>query len=430
MTAKMQVPDGWQMVRLEDVTRVNPRRPRLNIRDDTPITFIPMAAVAENCQGILSPKQREYREIAHGYTYFEENDVLFAKITPCLQNGKHILANGLTGGFGFGTTEFHVIRAGSRIEPRHLYRVLTQQPNIEKCMRSFIGTAGQQRVQPETLKSLPILLPPLPEQRAIAAVLDAIDEAIKHTEAVIAATERLREALLHELLTCGVPGWHTAWRDAPGIGTIPADWDVVRLGDVCDVKSGLAMGPHRSPRDNPKPYLTVANVQADRVTLGEPRLMQLTDAEYSSRILLTGDIVLVEGHAQISQLGRAALVPPEADGYTFQNHLFRVRPGERCNAVFVCAYVNGRNGRRYFGSFGGTTSGLNTVSAANVRTLPLPMPPIEEQRAMAVVLGGVNDAIEQAREEWDGLRSLKASTADVLLTGRVRMKIGKEKCDA
>ena len=75
-----------------------------------------------------------------------------------------------------------------------------------------------------------LLLPPLPEQRAIAAVLDAIDEAIERTEAVVAATERLRDALLHELLTRGIPGWHTAWKDAPGIGTIPASWEVVRWG--------------------------------------------------------------------------------------------------------------------------------------------------------------------------------------------------------
>ena len=105
----------------------------------------------------------------------------------------------------------------------------------------FSGTAGQQRVQPETLKSLLILLPPLPEQRAIAAVLDSIDEAIERTEAVIAATERLRDALLHELLTRGVPGWHTEWKEAPGIGTIPnsfADWEVVRLGDVAEVGDG------------------------------------------------------------------------------------------------------------------------------------------------------------------------------------------------
>ena len=80
-------------------------------------------------------------------------------------------------------------------------------------------------------------LPQLIEQRAIAAVLDSIDEAIERTEAVIAATERLRDALLHELLTRGVPGWHTEWKEAPGIGTIPADWEVVRLGDVAEVNA-------------------------------------------------------------------------------------------------------------------------------------------------------------------------------------------------
>ena len=64
-------------------------------------------------------------------------------------------------------------------------------------------------------------------------MLDSIDEAIKRTEAVIATTERLRDSLLHELLTRGVPGWHSEWKEAPGIGTIPASWEVARLGDVC-----------------------------------------------------------------------------------------------------------------------------------------------------------------------------------------------------
>ena len=79
-----------------------------------------------------------------------------------------------------------------------------------------------------------LLLPPLDEQRAIAAVLDSIDEAIERTEEVIAATERLRDALLHDLLTRGLPGRHTEWKEVRGLGTIPASWDVVRLGDVCE----------------------------------------------------------------------------------------------------------------------------------------------------------------------------------------------------
>ena len=100
--------------------------------------------------------------------------------------------------------------------------------------------------------SLPILLPPLSEQRAIAAVLDSIDEAIERTEAVITATERLRDALLHQLLTRGVPGWHTQWKDVPGIGTVPAAWDVVRLGDVAVVKPESTEGrPWGQPLKKP-----------------------------------------------------------------------------------------------------------------------------------------------------------------------------------
>ena len=107
------VPAGWQAVRLGDVAEVNPRRPRLTVADDTQIPFIPMAALGENCAGILEREEREYREVQGGYTYFEENDLLFSKITPCVQNGKHALAREIKGGFGFGTTEFHVVRAGA-----------------------------------------------------------------------------------------------------------------------------------------------------------------------------------------------------------------------------------------------------------------------------------------------------------------------------
>ena len=270
-------------------------------------------------------------------------------------------------------------------------------------------------------RSLPIPLPPLAEQRAIAAVLDAIDEAIECTEEVIAATERLRDALLHELLTRGLPGRHSEWADVPGLGTVPACWDVVRLGDVCEVTSGFAMGPQRAPRDHPRPYLTVANVHTDHVTVDEVRYMELTDAEYASRSLRAGDVVVVEGHAQVSQLGRAAIVPPSAEGFTFQNHLFRVRLLDWGDLGFVTAFINGLRGRAYFASFGGTTSGLNTVSARNVRLLPLPWPSGSEQQAIAAALDGVGGTIERAREERARLHSLQASAADALLTGRVRV---------
>ena len=125
----------------------------------------------------------------------------------------------------------------NRVVGRFLARALASESTGREFARIANGVT-RFGLTLDATRSLPILLPPLSEQRPIAAVLDAIDDAIERTEAVITATERLRDALLHQLLTRGVPGWHTQWKDVPGIGTIPAAWDVVRLGDVVTIASG------------------------------------------------------------------------------------------------------------------------------------------------------------------------------------------------
>ena len=417
-----QVPPGWQVVRLEDVAEVNPRRPKLNVRAQTPVTFIPMAAVAEDCTGIISRGQRAYREIASGYTYFQEDDVLFAKITPCLQNGKHALATELKEGFGFGTTEFHVIRAGRAINPRHLFRVLTQRPNIEKCTRYFSGTAGQQRVQPETLKSLLILLPPLPEQRAIAAVLDSIDEAIERTEAIIAATERLRDALLHELLTRGVPGWHTEWKEVPGIGTIPACWEVVRLGDESEriTKGTTPTTLGRQYTSSGVRFLRVENISDDgTITGGKLRFIDQDTHSILSRSILRGnDLVLSIAGA----LGRSALVTGDVLPANLNQALaiIRLSPASRILPVFLSYVLRARAIQEQINGMRVELAQAN-VSLRQVGMLRIPIPHFAEQLAIANTLDCVNAANRRAREERDRITSLKSSAADAMLTGRVRV---------
>ena len=322
MASKAQMPRGWRLVRLGDVAEINPRRPPLSVPAETPVTFLPMAAIAESSQGIVARESRPYSEVSTGYTYFEENDFLFSKITPCLQNGKHTLATGLRGGFGFGTTEFHVVRTSSILTAPFMFRALTQAHIIDRCSKSFTGTAGQQRVQPETLKDLPILLPPLPEQRAIAAVLDSIDDAIERTAAVIAATEQLRDSLLHELLTRGVPGWHSEWKDVPGLGTIPADWEVVSMGEVYEVQLGKMLSPKAKQGANPKPYLTNRNVRWGGFDLADLPTMDFDEREIKKFQLRQGDLMVCEG----GDTGRAAVwEEPIVDCY-YQKALHRLRP--------------------------------------------------------------------------------------------------------
>ena len=195
------IPAAWQVARLEEVAEINPKRPRLIVDSETPVTFLPMSAVSEKAKGIIDRALHPFAEVSKGYTYFEEGDVLFSKITPCLQNGKHTLATGLVGGFGFGTTEFHVLRAKTGVTGTYLFRVVTQPHIIDRCAKSFTGTAGQQRVQPEILKDIPVPLPTLAEQQAIAAALDGVDAAVDVAREEREGLRLLKESATDALLT-------------------------------------------------------------------------------------------------------------------------------------------------------------------------------------------------------------------------------------
>ena len=153
------------------------------------------------------------------------------------------------------------------------------------------------------------MCPPIPEQRAIAAVLDSIDEAIERTEAVIAATEQLRDSLLHELLTRGVPGRHTKWKEVPGLGTIPADWDVVRLGDR------LEEGPTNGIYKPDTEYGSgVCLIRIDDFGFGEFnsfgnfQRIRVTEGEICRYEVREGDIVVNRVNS-LSHIGKSVLIP-------------------------------------------------------------------------------------------------------------------------
>ena len=413
MASKAQMPRGWRLVRLGDVAEINPRRPPLSVPAETPVTFLPMAAIAESSQGIVARESRPYSEVSTGYTYFEENDFLFSKITPCLQNGKHTLATGLRGGFGFGTTEFHVVRTSSILTAPFMFRALTQAHIIDRCSKSFTGTAGQQRVQPETLKDLPILLPPLPEQRAIAAVLDSIDDAIERTDAVITATEQLRDSLLHELLTRGVPGWHTEWKDLPGLGTIPADWEVVRLEEVAKVERGkFAHRPRNEPRfyGGDVPFIQTGDVvRADgRIKEHSQTLNQLGMS--ISRLFPAGTIVLTIA----ANIGETAIAEyPVA----FPDSLVGVIP-RRINTNFLEYFLRTQKSRlNHFAP----ESAQKNINLDDLRPLLTPLPSSQEQHSIASCIDEVAETLAQVQQERERLSAMKDSTADALLTGRVRV---------
>ena len=412
-----QVPDGWQGVRLGDVATMSqggtPRK-KLPEYFDGHIPFVTGADLTEFRIG--RSNARSFLTIEG----FNSGD------TAVCEPGTLLLATRTAVGLAGIATEvmgasqdITCLAANGRVDSEYLCRSLLQ--SAQSLRRRARGTTIQ-GISREDVSSLPILLPPLPEQRAIAAVLDSIDEAIERTEAVIAATERLRDALLHELLTRGVPGWHSEWKEAPGIGTIPACWEVVRLGEILKTTTyGTNVSLDGEGR---VPILRMNNLQDGEIDLTDVRRADLADKDLRQLNLVPGDILFNRTNS-LDLVGKVAIVRNLPQPISFASYLVRLRVQEVCanpfwlSAVLSCSSYQSRIQR--FATPGVSQANINPTS---LKSLTIPLPSLREQCTVAAMLNSVDDTIDGLRKEQDRLQTMKASAADALLAGRVRVFCG------
>src|SRR5687768_12323912 len=189
-----------RMATLGEVCEINPRLPKDHgLQAHSEVAFVPMAAVDEISATIAQRMVRPFGEVRKGYTPFAEGDVLFAKITPCMENGKVAIARDLAGGRGFGSTEFHVLRAGEAVLPEWIYFFLRQQRVRNAARRSLTGTAGQQRVPTAYMAGTAIPVPELVEQRRLVDMLGCADSMVRLRRRARALTELMVLALLGDM---------------------------------------------------------------------------------------------------------------------------------------------------------------------------------------------------------------------------------------
>ena len=269
----------------------------------------------------------------------------------------------------------------------------------------------------DATRFLPILLPPLPEQRAIAAVLDSIDEAIERAEAVIVATERLHGALLHQLLTWGVPGWHMEWKEEPGVGTFPACWEVVRLARIYEVQLGKMLSPKARQGKNPRPYLTNRNVRWGEFDLSDLSTMDFDHREIEKFHLRPGDLLVCEG----GDTGRAAVWLGEISDCYYQKALHRLRPtSENAISEFMLAVLMSYATKGILLEHSLRTS-ISHLTRERLLRMRIANPSRSEQERIVAVLRSVATRTKGAHAEREALAVLKTSVAAALLTGSLRV---------
>lgn len=160
------------MARLGDICTINPKSP--GFQDKLIVSFIPMTKVGEN--GEFDPSERKtYQEVKKGFTYFQNGDVLFAKITPCMENGKGAIAQSLENGIGFGSTEFHVLRPlPEYVTSEWLFYFLSWSAFRKEAEKNMTGSAGQKRVPKSFLAEYVVDVPNLSTQKKTTNTLDKI----------------------------------------------------------------------------------------------------------------------------------------------------------------------------------------------------------------------------------------------------------------
>lgn len=206
---KIQI-DSWVHINLKQVCEVNPKKIALqNLEDDLEVSFYPMAAISEITGKVITPQLRTLKEVKTGFTSFREGDVIFAKITPCMENGKSAVVDKLVNDIGFGSTEFYVLRCNSRLFNRYLHYIIRDRQFRDCAKEVMTGAVGQQRVPKSFLEEYLLYLPTVDEQKEVVRLLDGFIKREQEVEAkckdLITNIDLLKKSILSRAF-CGELG--------------------------------------------------------------------------------------------------------------------------------------------------------------------------------------------------------------------------------
>jgi type I restriction enzyme S subunit len=173
MLEVIELPEGWCWATIADLCELNPKHDR-SCPPDLPVSFVPMAAVCEVDGRIVSPEVRPLGEVSRGYTHFADGDVIFAKITPCMENGKAASVRGMVNGLACGTTEFFVLRPRGAVDQDYLFHFIRQESFRRAARATMQSGVGQARVPKEFVLATEVPIAPIAEQLRIVAKIEAL----------------------------------------------------------------------------------------------------------------------------------------------------------------------------------------------------------------------------------------------------------------
>ena len=449
----MGCPPGWAKVPLPEICTINPRVDKNTIDEETVVSFVPMPAVEAETGKIDVSETRSFGAVRKGYTPFRKGDVLFAKITPCMENGKMAIVPDLVSEYGFGSTEFHVLRPATGVDPRLLYHIVSNRAFRFHAERNMTGAVGQKRVPAIILQSHEIDLPPTNEQRRIADKIEQLFDEIDRGVQSLRDAKRTIDLYRQSLLKTAFEGRLTAnWRaERPSkpkspqvllayireqrqeayntalhqwerplsqrcqkgekgrrpakpkpLRRLPADQIEHGIPGWATVPLGLAVVDPIYGTSKKCGYgagatgvLRIPNIKTGHIDTTDLKSADFDETEVDRFSLQGGDVLTVRSNGSLSIVGKPAMVQQQHTDYLFAGYLIRLRPiAQSLIPKYLVYLLMEPKVRAQIETKAKSTSGVNNISARELQELNVPICSPEEQAEIVRILDTSLEATE------------------------------------
>ena len=432
-------------VPLSDAVQVNPKIDRTALTDETEVSFVPMAAVGAASGHIDVSTVRPYAEVKKGYTNFCNGDVLFAKVTPCMENGKMAVARQLKNGVGFGSTEFHVLRPREGVDSQYIYYFVSSQTFRKEAAGHMTGAVGLRRVPSAFLESAEIPLPPLERQREIVAELEKqfsrLDEAVANLLRVKANLKRYKASVLkaavegrlveteatqahregrtyetgEQLLQRILAERRTQWTgkgkykepESPvldGLNPLPQGWIYATTEQMCEqIASGSTPSPEAMfPGSGEVPFLKVYNLTFDGSLDFTVKPTYVSNATHQGLLArsrsIPGDVLMnIVG----PPLGKVSIVPPTFPEWNINQAIVTFRASSGLVNRLLAHWLLAQSVLSRLERTAKATAGQHNLQVSTSRKLPIPVPPLVEQTRIVAEVDRHLSIVREVEAEVD-----------------------------
>ena len=415
-----RVPIDWEVGALSEIAEINPKR---TLKKGAVYPFVEMAALDSDSHRVKFTRLRKYEG---GGTKFRNGDTLFARITPCTENGKTAFIDFLEKKeFGHGSTEFIVLGPKDNVHPKFIYYSTKWDRVRNIAIAKMEGTSGRQRVPNRVFsEDIFVPLPPSTDQKKIAEILTTVDDAIEKTAQVIEKIKELKKGLMQRLLTRGIG--HKKFKKTE-IGEIPVDWEFIKLNDILELLTDFeANGSFADVKANVIVYdnkeyawYVRATDLENKICLDSVKYVDEHSYHFLRKTKLYGGEVVITKRGEI---GKVYQIPSLETPATLGPNLYLLKLNEKASNTYIYYFFKNYIGRKELLRINSSTT-LGALYKDDVKKIPIPLPPLQEQKEIVDVLTSIDNEIEKEGNHKEQLELLKKGLMQVLLTGKIRVAV-------